>query len=101
MGSAVDVAQEAAGFSAGSAGVGIDLDVAHEREVEHQPGTDGKTGDVMTPTLDGKGNAMFAGDVDAGDHAGGIKAACDEGGAGVDPRIPDSASLLIGGVAGQ
>jgi hypothetical protein len=80
---------------------GIDPDLAHRRQVDHQTGLrDALAKHAVTPALDADLQAPLATISNRSGDVGGRGASGDQRGSPVDGRIPDFAVLVICGIVG-
>ncbi len=101
LGRRVDVGEQRAGLDTGGAGSGVDRDMLHGREIEHQPAVaDGIPADIVAAALDRGEQPMLGGKADRAGDIGGGPAAHDEARPAVDHGVPDGPRLVIAGIAG-
>ena len=99
LGLPVEVAPRCAALHADGLRVGVDVDTAHLRQVEHDPGVvDGVAGDVVPSGLDREDEPLLAREVDRVDDVGCTAALHDQRGTPIDQRIPDRACFVIAGI---
>jgi hypothetical protein len=100
-GGLVDLGPRAAAADADGAGRGIDLDVLHRRQVDHDAIVDGpQPSAVVAAAPDGQRQVVAAGEGDDLGDVAGTGTARDQRRAPVDHRVVDLARLVVVGVVG-
>ena len=98
----VEVGEGAAGLDRRPAGIRVDLDVLHQREVDHEAVVaDGIARDVVSASSDRDEQVVLARELDGLDDIFGRRAAGDQRGPAIDHGVPDLAHLVVARVAGK
>ena len=101
LGLAIHVAQEAAGLRPHEPGRRIHPDAAHRRHVEHHRAVRHReTGYVVAAPLDREAQTVLADELDRRDHVSHAETADHQPGAAIDHGVPDTACVVVPGVAG-
>ena len=101
VGGGVDLAPGAAAADADGAGLRVDLDRLHRREVDHDPVVDGaEAAAVVAAAADRQRQVVLGGEADRPGDVVGVRAAGDQRRAAVDHRVVDGARLGVGRVVG-
>ncbi len=96
----VEVGPRGAGTAADAVGAGIDRDVAHAAEVQHEAVVDGPVaGEAVPAAAHRQLEVVLAGESDRGGDVGGRRCARDDRGPAVDVAVPEAAALVVAGVS--
>ncbi len=96
LGLVVQVPEGHAGVDPSPAAVGIDVDRAHPRQIDHHaPIADGAPRDVVTGALDRHQQAVFTAKAHRLHHVGDAAATHDQRRVAIDHRVPNGSGLII------
>ncbi len=98
----VEVGQDATGLDLRAAGVHLDANIFHEREIDHESViANGVAGDVMSTAPDRDDQLLLVPELDRLHDIFGRGAAGDNRGFAVDHGVPDLPHLIVIGISGK
>ena len=99
-GRGIEITPVCAALGAGRAGNGIDHNISHASEIDHERAIrDGETCGVMSSAADRDTETGGRCVLDRGDNIGGVEAVRNEGGTLIDHAVPDRSRLVVTRIA--
>jgi hypothetical protein len=98
----VEIEPGRAALGAGGPRIAVDVDPAHQREIDHEPAvTDAVSGGVVPASAHGHFQRLAPREVEGGRHIGGAEAAHDHRGPAVHEAVEAAARRVVPGIGGR